>query len=102
MSTWSMVRVPTVATAPDALGGVFAAALVLAVVVFDVVVLALVVGVVAASAATAQAAQSTATAASTRGMRRFDQAWTAGYDRYGRGVRVWIIPWNGRRVGTRA
>jgi len=60
------------------------------------------VGVVAASAATAQAAQTTATAASTPGKRRFDQGWTAGFDRYGRGVRLWIIPWNGRGWVTRA
>src|SRR5262245_7555144 len=107
MSIWSMVRdVPTVATAPEALGGDAAVFLapVFVVVAFEgagAEVFA-VVGVVAASAATAQAAQTTATATSTRGMRRFDQGWTAGFDRYGRGVRVWIIPWNGRRVGSAA
>src|SRR5678815_3876772 len=90
MSIWSMVRdVPTVATTPEALGGDAAAFL-----APDLAAGALVaVGVVAASAATVHAAQRTAAATSTRG--RFDQGWTAWFDRYGRGVLVWIIPWNG-------
>jgi hypothetical protein len=50
----------------------------------------------------ARALQATTIAARTQGARNLDFGWTAGFDRYGWGVRIWIIPWMGRRVGDAA